>query len=349
MSISVERFGEDSYGRAVDKITLTNNRGTRAVVCNYGAHLLNFYTKDRHGKLKDICLGYEDLAEYGMQGNAYLGATIGRYCNRIKGASFSLNGKEYTLFANDGNNCLHGGENGFDKKWWQYRTDSSDQADFVSMIYCSHDVEEGFPGKLRVQVVFSLDQFDRLTLDYRAQCDEDTVINLTNHAYFNLSEEDTIHNHLLWVNADQILEVDQELIPTGKRLSVENSPYDLRKPRAFSELLANRKQSETFDRFNGLDTAFVLNQSGFHKAAWIYDPNSGRKLSVFTDQPGIQIYSGQGLGGTWKGGKVFKPYSGIALETQHHPDSVHHEDFESTVLRKGESFHSITVYQAEVE
>ncbi|NLW20612.1 MAG: galactose mutarotase [Clostridiales bacterium] len=334
-------LGKDDQDREAVLIHLQNNKGLRVTLTNFGARLVSILVPDREGQTVDVCLGYDSLRDYQTK-PGYLGATIGRWGNRIAGASFTLNGQVYTLYANDGGNTLHGGREGFDQKFWTYDMEG-EQA--VTFSYTSPHGEEGFPGELHTQVRFEVFDDGRLSITYRADTDRDTVVNLTNHAYFNLAGGGTIHEHLLQVQANSVAEVREDLIPTGNLVPVSGTPYDLRQPTRLGERLAMRGQNAMFDSAQGFDIDYVLLGEGFRQVAVLSDPASGRVMRVMTDQPGLQVYSGQGLQGPAKGGVVYQPYSGIALETQHHPDSPNHPNFPSTLLRAGLTYNSTTVYQ----
>ncbi len=341
----VQPFGSDGSGREAVLVTLENGNGMRAVLTNYGARLVSVFCPDRAGRLTDVCLGFGSLEEYRAR-NGYTGATIGRWANRIAGASFELNGKTWFLNANEGRNILHGGKDGFHSKFWDYSVLSNTSAVFSCV---SYDGEEGFPGRLETKVTFTLNEENGLEIDYEAESAQDTVINLTNHAYFNLAGSGTIHDHLLHVNSERVLDAGSGLIPTGAFLPVEGTPYDLRSPRRIGDCLKMRGVSGMFDAAKGFDVDYILPGEGLREVAVLSDPESGRQLRVITDQPGIQIYSGQGLSGKSISHGPLQPYSGVALETQHHPDSVHHPHLPSTILQAGEVFRSRTVYAFEVK
>lgn len=343
MSIAQKPFGIDLIGRPITLYTMTNKVGASVSVLDFGAHIVSIKVPDREGKLADVCLGYDTLEEYD-QNPSYLGATVGRYGNRIGGARFTLNGKEYTLFPNDRGNNLHGGREGFDKKWWKGQTLEADGEDAVLFTYVAHDGEEGFPGKMRVQVSFAFDDDCRLTIRYLAVSDQDTVINMTNHSYFNLSGSGDILDHTLVIHADAVTDVDQKLIPTGALLPVAGSPLDFRQGLRIRDGIARRGECRLIDEANGYDANFVLKGEGMKEAALLRDEKSGREMRVFTTEPGVQLYSGQGLNLKGKGGAVYGAYAGLALETQHYPDSPNRPEFPSTVLRAGETYESTTVY-----
>ena len=333
-------FKDDPQGTEAVIITLANKNGMRAELTNYGATVVGITCPDREGNMADVCLGYDTLKEYQTR-KGYLGATVGRVCNRIADASFEMDGIHYQLYANDGSNTLHGGRTGFSHRVFEY-----DQPDDQSAVmrYTSEDFEEGFPGKLDLTVRFSLGDDGGLQIEYEASSDRDTVVNLTNHSYFNLAGEGLIHDHTLQINADQVLEVKPDLIPTGRSLDVKDTPYDLRTPRKLGDVLAVRGVSEMFDGAKGFDAGYVTRGEGYREVGVLVHPASGRRMRVLSDEPGIQVYSGQGLNMPGKNGQQYQPYSGIALETQHHPDSVHHPDFPSTRLSAGHVYHSKTAY-----
>ncbi|MBQ6257358.1 MAG: galactose mutarotase, partial [Clostridia bacterium] len=241
MSVTQKPFGIDQIGRQMTLYTMTNKAGASVSVLDFGAHLVSIKVPDKNGKLSDVCLGYDTLEEYDQK-PSYIGATVGRFGNRIGGSRFTLNGKEYTLFPNDGRNSLHGGREGFDKKWWKGQVLEAENEDAVLFTYVAHDGEEGYPGKMRVQVTFAFDDACCLTIRYLAQSDKDTVINLTNHAYFNLAGKGNILGHTLQVNADCITDVDDELIPTGEYLPVDGTPLDLRAPARIGDGVARRAE-----------------------------------------------------------------------------------------------------------
>lgn len=339
--MEVRHFGKDAQGREAVLITLENSLGMKVTLTNFGARLVDIVCPDRQGVPADVCLGFDSLEKYGTR-SGYLGATIGRWANRIGGASFELGGKTYPLYANNGNNTLHGGKEGFDKKFWDYeRLGKND----VLLRYVSPDMEEGFPGELDTRVRFTLEEDGGLDIRYLAVSSKDTVVNLTNHAYFNLAGAGTVHDHLLQVHADKVTSTDSNLIPDGGFLPVLNTPYNLRSPRSIADSLKMAGISSMFDAAGGYDVNYVLSGSGFREVAVLSHPVSGRQLTVWTDQPGIQVYSGQGLSGPAKNGAAYEPFSGIALETQHFPDSVHHLHFPTTVLKAGEAFESRTAYR----
>lgn len=350
MSIVKTPFGTDLIGHRTNLYTMTNKHGASATVLDFGAHLVSVTVPDKNGVMKDVVLGFDTLQEYDEK-PSYLGAIIGRYGNRIGGARFTLNGQEYTLFKNDGNNSLHGGLEGFDKKWWITQTRETEPEDIVVFTYNAHDGEEGYPGNLHVQVTYAWDDHNTLSIRYMAQSDKDTVINMTNHAYFNLAGQDgpDTRNHEILVHADEITEVDQELIPTGRFLSLKGIALDLNQFKSLESLLAAQEACPPIKQVNGLDFNFCIPGEGLRECAVLRDPASGRTMHVKTTEPGLQIYTGQGLDMTGKGGKHYGAFAGIAMETQHYPDSPNHAHFPTTTLKAGDTYMTTTRYQFTVE
>ena len=343
MSIQATPFGVDQIGRQMTLYTMTNKMGASVSILDFGAHIVSIRVPDLKGEMAEVCLGYDTLEEYDKNGS-YLGATVGRYGNRIGGAAFTLNGQTYTLFPNEGRHNLHGGREGFDKKWWRGETLEGDGEDTVLLTYIAHDGEEGFPGKLHVQVTFSWDDDCRLTLRYLAQSDKDTVCNMTNHAYFNLRGQGDILGHTLRVNSDRVTDVDEELIATGEYLDVKDTLMDLRAGRRIGDCVAKKDECRLLKVANGLDANYVLDGTGLREAAVLNDPESGRVMKVYTTEPGIQVYTGQGLNLKGHGGVHYGPYAGVALETQHFPDSPNKPEFPTTTLRAGDTYQTVTVY-----
>ena len=303
-------------------LTLENSNGYRVTLLETGGAIQSIVMPDRNGIPGDIVLGFDDPADYPGRGS--IGAFVGRFANRIAGGAFPLNGKTYEITKNEGRNTLHSGFGYHLRSWKLERTDSG-----AKLSLFDPDGSEGFPGNVSVSVDVTLTESNELVLDYTATTDADTVINLTNHSYFNLSGKEQMLDQELYLNADSYLEVDQGLIPTGKRIDVTGTDFDFRTRRP----IASGKY----------DHCFVLNCGGIQAEAW--DPASGRGMRMLTDQPAVQFYCGAGLGGTkGKGGKVYQPYAGFCLETQHFPDAPNHPDFPSTVLRAGETFRSRTIY-----
>ncbi|QJX49299.1 galactose mutarotase [Hymenobacter taeanensis] len=345
-------FGKTSDGTEVQLYTLTNAHGLKATITNYGGTLTSLLVPDKTGKLGDVVLGFDTLngytnAQYLKEG-PYFGALIGRYGNRIAKGKFTLDGKQYTLATNNGANSLHGGTQGFDKVVWQAEPGTSADGQTLTLTYRSEDGEEGYPGNLTVKVVYTLTNNDALRLDYTATADKATPINLTNHSYFNLNHgqaKDAL-GHILTLNANRFTVVDASLIPTGELRMVQGTPMDFRQPHAIGE----RIKQVPGDAPGGYDHNWVLADKmrpSPELAATVYEPVTGRTMDLYTDQPGVQFYSGNFLKGNLvgKGNTKYTQNYGFCLETQHFPDSPNQPNFPSTILKPGETFRSTTEYR----
>ena len=339
-------FGKTNAGTEVQLFTLTNANGVKATITNFGGTLTSLLVPDKNGKMGDVILGFDNVSGYQshefLKSGPYFGALIGRYGNRIRGGKFTLDGKKYTLATNNGANTLHGGKVGFDKVVWQAEPGSSAEGQNLKLTYVSKDGEEGYPGTLNVAVVYTLTADNALKIDYTATTDKATVVNLTNHAYFNLNHGagKDILGHEVTLPADRYNVVDTGLIPTGELRPVKGTPFDFTAPHAIGERIAQVP--------GGYDHNWVLSTpTGQHAAATVYEPTTGRTLEVTTDQPGIQFYTGNFLDGTLKGkgGTVYGKNAGFCLETQHFPDSPNQPNFPSTVLKPGETYHSVSTYK----
>jgi aldose 1-epimerase len=344
-SVSVKPFGKTDDGQKVELYILTNKNGLKVSLATYGATVVNLYAPDRSGKLADIALGFGTLKPY-LTKSPYFGAIVGRYGNRIAKGKFTLDGKTYKLATNNGVNHLHGGLKGFDKRVWTASVPKSAQAS-VTFTLRSADGEEGYPGNLVLSVTYTLTDKNELRISYRAQTDKPTALNPTHHTYFNLAGagNGNVLNHELKLHADRFTPVNKTLIPTGELKKVDGTVMDFRKATSIGARIR-----QVGGKPVGYDHNYVLNKcpvTGRCLAAEVYEPKSGRVMKVYTDQPGIQFYSGNFLDGTitGKGGKIYKQYSGFCLETQHFPDSPNQPKFPSTVLRPGETFRTTTVYQ----
>ncbi|MGC1201316.1 MAG: aldose epimerase family protein [Candidatus Acidiferrales bacterium] len=346
--IQVSDFGKTKDGNAVYRYVLTNKNGIVATVMSFGATLVSLKVPDRNGKIADVVLGYDDLADY-EQGKSYFGGTIGRYANRIAGGKFVLDGTTYQIPINDGPNSLHGGTTGFNKRVWTAVDRSRADAQVLELSYTSPAGEEGYPGTMKATITYTLPaDTNELRLDYSASTDKDTILNLTNHSYYNLTGDPShdILSHQLLLRAREFTPVDATLIPTGKVSSVEGTPFDYRKSTAIGARIG--QDDEQLKLAKGYDQNWVLEKSakgGLQLAAEVYEPTSGRVLDILTTQPGIQFYSGNFLDGTvkGKGGQAYGHRTGFCLETQHYPDSPNHANFPSTELKPGQTFRSTTI------
>jgi aldose 1-epimerase len=343
--VTREVFGRMPDGKVAYLYTLTNGHGMTVKITNYGGIIKNLIVPDRKGKEGDVVLGFDTLKEY-VKGNVpYFGALIGRYGNRIAKGHFKLDGKTYTLPINNGPNSLHGGIKGFDKRLWDSKIIKTSSGEALQLTYLSKNGEEGYPGNLKATVVYSLLPNNTLKIDYKATTDKDTVLNLTNHSYFNLNGEGkgTILKHMMMLNANEITPTDSTLIPTGKFMAVKGTPYDFRKPVAIGARINAKNTQLKYGQ--GYDINYVLNHHGdsLQLAAQVYSPKSGREMTIYTTQPGIQFYSGNVLYvKKGKGGVTYPKRYGFALETQHYPDSPNHPNFPTTTLKPGQVYHQVT-------
>ncbi len=345
MSIQEARFGHID-GREIYAYTLTNTQGALAEILTYGGAIRRILVPDRSGQLGDVTLGYDDLEGY-VNGSGHLGVLVGRHANRIENAEFELNGTVYKLAQNDGKNHLHGGWKGFGSKIWTADTDHQDGQERLKLQYISEDGEENYPGRLEVTVFYSFDDSGILKIDYEAVSDRDTVVNLTNHAYFNLSGHDfgDITRHTLQLFAERYTPIDEESIPTGEVRPVQGTPLDFTTPTFIG---ANINSShEQIQKGGGFDHNWILDSGrAFDKAAAVFDPESGRIMDVYTTKPGIQFYSGNSLKGqTGKDGASYPPRAGFCLETQYFPNALRHSHFPSPILRADEKYQHVTEYR----
>lgn len=341
-------FGATAEGVPVDLYTLTNASGMEVRAISYGGIILSLRVPDRAGKLGDVVLGYDAIDGY-LKASPYFGSIIGRYGNRIARGRFTLDGKEYTLAANNGPNALHGGTKGFDKVVWRAEPFEKSEGVGVVFSYTSPDGEEGYPGKLEATVTYTLDDANTLSFDYRAVTDKPTPVNLTQHSYFNLAGDGQgdILGHELMLKASRFTPVDSTLIPTGEIRSVAGTPFDFTTPHTIGERIGTGDEQIRFG--GGYDHNFVLDRDAgdsLQLAARVYEPTSGRVMEVSTTEPGVQFYSGNFLDGsiTGKAGHVYRHRTGFCLETQHYPDSPNKPEFPSTILKPGEEYRSRTVY-----
>ncbi len=346
-AISKASFGKTANGREIDIYTLTNAKGVAARFTTYGARLVSLTEPDRKGHMASVVLGFDSAKPY-VKGVPYYGAIVGRYANRIGNGQFTLDGKTYSLPKNDGPNTLHGGTKGFDKRLWTAKTFETKRGPAIRFTYVSADGEEGFPGRLTANVTYTLRNDNSLDIKYEATTTKPTVVNLTNHSYFNLSGDPnkTILHDVLKINADKFTPVDKNLIPTGELRPVKGTPFDFRKPTVIGSRIHGKDQQLLFA--HGYDDNWVLNKpkpGAMTVAAVLTDPVSGRVLTVKTTQPGLQFYTGNFMDGKPAGnGTVYKYRTGLCLETQHFPDSPNHPKFPSTVLRPGQVYHAETIF-----
>ena len=353
VTISKESFGTTKDSIPVDKYILKNEKGMEVSIITYGGIITNWTAPDKNGNYNDIVLGFDSIEKYQMPGVPFFGALIGRYGNRIAKAKFSLDGTEYTLAANDGQNHLHGGVKGFDKVVWNAAEESTDSTASLVLTYLSKDMEEGYPGNLETKVTYTLDNNNELHVLYEATTDKKTVVNLTQHTYFNLSGDfsKSILDTEVSLNADAYLPVDATLIPTGELRPVEGTPFDFRQPKPIAQDI--EAENEQLKRGGGYDHCWVLNNQneGVRLAATAHDPQTGRLLEVYSDEPGIQLYTGNFLDGTLpsKQGGTYGHRTGFCLETQHYPDSPNQEAFPSVVLNPGDNYVSKTSFKFSVK
>jgi aldose 1-epimerase len=342
--VTSQPFGKMPDGTPVDIFTLADG-AHEARITTYGGIVVSLKAPDRNGKLADVVLGFDNLdgyvANFNSTSTSFFGAIIGRYANRVAHGSFTLDGNKYSLPLNNGENSLHGGPHGFNNVVWKAKP----VANGVELTYLSKDGEAGYPGNLSAVVRYTLLKGD-LRIEYWATTDKDTVVNLTNHSYFNLAGEGDILNHQLTLHASRFTPVDAGLIPTGELKSVDSTPFDFRKATAVGARI--NANDEQLHLGRGYDHNWVLDSGGgkMAEAAELYDPGSGRLVKVLTDQPGIQFYSGNFLDGSikGKGGKPDELHSALCLETQHFPDSPNHPDFPTAELKPGEHYHTVTIY-----
>lgn len=346
MSVEKSEFGETPDGAKIDLYTCTNANGLVLKLTNYGAIVVAMETPDRDGNLANITLGFDNLAGY-LQRHPYFGSTVGRYCNRIAKGKFTLDGQEYTLATNNGENHLHGGEVGFDKVVWTAKPIESESEVGVEFKYTSKDGEEGYPGNLDVTALYTLNNDNELKVEFTATTDKATPVNLTNHCYWNLGGAGSgdIKDHVLKIEADRYLPVDEGLIPTGQLADVKGTPLDFTIEKPIGQDLDQIEADPV-----GYDHCFALRSPGgsLESAARVKDPESGRVMEISTTQPGIQFYSGNFLAGAEADGG-YEQYAGFCLETQHFPDSPNQPEFPTTILQPGLEYHQLTVHKFSAE
>ncbi|NLW47655.1 MAG: galactose mutarotase [Firmicutes bacterium] len=345
MKIKQEPFGKINDGKEVTLYTLENDHNMTVKIITFGGTVTSIKVPDQDGKIADVVFGFNSLPEY-LEEHPFFGVIAGRYANRIAKGRFTLNGNEYNLAVNDGENHLHGGIVGFDKVVWDGSIIQTDQVVGVNLVYLSKDGEEGYPGNLRTTVKYLLNNQNELAIEYEAVTDKPTVVNLTNHSYFNLSGEGSgkILEHEILINADRYTVVDEGLIPTGELKAVKNTPFDF--------TIASPIGKHIDELGLGYDHNYVLNKNGneLSLAAKVYDPKSQRKMAVYTTTPGMQFYTGNNLKGDRQGktGQTYGKHEGFCLETQHFPDSPNHPEFPTTRLNPGETYRQKTIYHFSV-
>jgi aldose 1-epimerase len=348
MKIDKIQFGKTIDGIDVGKYVMSNNKGMEISIIDYGGIITSWTAADKKGDYKDIVLGFNTLAEYEAE-TPYFGALIGRYSNRIKEGKFNLEGQEYTLAVNNGVNHIHGGLKGFDKVVWDAKTILNDSTVSLELSYLSKDMEEGYPGNLKAKVTYTLNNEDELSVIYEATTDKPTIVNLTQHSYFNLTADfnQDILDHEIVINADSYLPVDNTLIPTGEFREVNKTPFDFRKSKAIGKQIND--ENEQLEKGNGYDHCWVLNNQdkGLRFVASAYEVVSGRLLEVYSDKPGIQFYTGNFLDGTLptKSKGTYQIRTGFCLETQHYPNSPNQDNFPSVILNPANKYKSKTVFR----
>jgi aldose 1-epimerase len=350
-TITRSSFGKLEDGKEISLYTLTNAAGTVATITNYGGIIVSIKTKDKNGNLEDIVLGFDSLSSY-VKNNPFFGAIVGRYGNRIAKGKFKLDNQTYNLAVNNGANHLHGGLKGFDKVVWVGDNYNTPDGAVLKLTYTSKDLEEGYPGNLQTEVTYTLTNDNELKIDYKATTDKKTVVNLTNHSYFNLSgntKTDILH-HTVSIAASKFLPVDKGLIPTGELKDVKGTPFDFTTPHVVGERINDKDQQLQIG--GGYDHCWVFDDTEkFSPKATVYDSTSGRFMEVFTTQPAVQFYSGNFLSGavTGKFNTLYTKRFGLCLETEHYPDSPNQPSFPTTVLNPGEVYSSQTVYKFSVK
>lgn len=337
-----------SQGKPIESYTLTNRQGMEVAITNYGAKVVRIITPDKTGQMADIVLGYDDLPSY-IKGNPYFGACVGRYANRIAGGQFYLDGQLYHLSRNNGNNALHGGPGGFHNVVWDAKKITAASGQALELTYLSRDGEEGYPGNLKARIVYTLTDSNALKIDFYAETDKTTIVNMAHHSFFNLAGEgkEDILGHRLKINAKYYTPVNEALIPTGEIVPVSGTPFDFTAFTAIGARINHRNEQLEYGR--GYDHNFVLDREdkSLLLAATVYEPKSGRSLEVWTKEPGLQFYSGNFLDGSdmGKGGKPYHYRSAFCLETQHFPNSPNQPNFPSCVLQPNEKYHHEVVYK----
>lgn len=346
MAIEKKEFGQTKKKETASLYTLTNKNGMKAVVSDFGAVLVSLFVPDKNGELLDVVWGYDKVSGYENNG-VYLGSTIGRNANRIGKSKYTLNGKEYTLEQNDGQNNLHGGFDGYNARMWEAKLNEADNA--VTFALESADMDQGFPGNAHVEVTYTLTDDNAIEISYNAKADADTIFNMTNHSYFNLdgASSDSVLSHKVLINADSFTEADAESIPTGKIIDVTDTPMDFRNYRVIGQDIDADYEPLKFGA--GYDHNWVLNKTT-GPVAKMHSDNSKITMEVYTDLPGMQLYTGNFLAGEeGKNGKKYARRSAACFETQYFPDAINHDNFEAPVFKAGEKYETKTTYRFVVE
>lgn len=346
MSITTRIYGKEQHGLPVTEYTLTNISGAYVSILDYGGTLTRIVVPDRAGQMADVNLGFDDAKAYTADSGS-MGALIGRVGNRIAGAAFELEGKTYVLRANDGLNNLHGGPEGFNLRMWKAEPAQGKGMDTLKLTLVSPDGDQGFPGELKAEVRYTFDSHNTLGIEYRATTTRTTLVNLTNHAYFNLDGHDapSVEDLELQIFADYVSGVREGLIPNGKMIPLAEVPYGFYKPARLGDVLAHTKTDNSMKAAGGVDFNYCAGNDRQAKCiAVLYSPKTGREMKVITDMPGVQVYTGQGLHQKGKGGVQYHAYSGVCLETQRYPDAIHQPHFPSIVLRPEEIYYTKTEY-----
>ncbi|MDF9801189.1 aldose 1-epimerase [Catalinimonas alkaloidigena] len=349
--IPKESFGTGPDGEAVDIYTLTNQDGMEAKITNYGGIVTSLKVKDAQGNFDDVVLGFDNLKDY-VDNNPFFGALVGRYGNRIAKGKFTIDGTTYQLDTNNMGNHLHGGLKGFDKVVWSAEPQQSEEGQQLVLTYTSPDGDQGYPGTLETRVTYTLTDENVLRVDYEATTDKKTIVNLTNHSYFNLTGDptQTVLNHEIMINADQFVPVDKTLIPTGELNSVEGTPFNFTELKPIGQQI-NEDSNEQIKYGMGYDHCWVLDKEGMGLAARVHEPSTGRVMEVYTTEPGVQFYTGNFLNGsvTGKEGVAYAKRTAFCLETEHFPDSPNQPDFPSVELAPGETYSTTTEYRFSTE
>jgi aldose 1-epimerase len=344
----MDNLEEISRPDGIIRHTLKTANGLECEVTNYGCRIIRLLVPDRDGEFEDIVLGFDSIDEYFQKPETFFGSIIGRVANRIKGATFTLNGKVHELPANDGENHIHGGPEGYHSIVWNVLTANDS---FISFTYNSKDGEQGYPGNLKLKVTYGLTDDNGLTIQYHATTDQATPINLTNHSYFNLrgAGNENINGHIIKINASKYLPLDSEQIPVKEPITVKDSVFDLRKPIAIRELLD--QENDQLKIGAGFDHTLIPDKKGLRIIANVLEPDSGRTMEVMTDEPGVQFFCGKPMDKPLKGkgGKIYGERSAFCLEAQHFPDTVNRSGFPSVILKPGQTFRSTCIYRFGVE